>query len=113
MPRPGTIHRYIIATNDQFQTRVLMLALQHAHTLMNQTSDEPDTLKLKAKATELINQPEQCKERLALSTAAVLTDEELFECIQEDIPDEDLLLVVENVFDALAGVTPPAPPGGE
>lgn len=96
--------RQFVATQDSFKNRVLILALQHAHAIMNTPQEEEENLdlaRLKLKATELINQPVTFSERLALSVASLLYDSD----VDLNVSDDVLIPVVADVFDALSGVT--------
>jgi hypothetical protein len=98
--------RFDIADTRSFQDRILMLTLQHAHQVMDTPGDPGDTnaTRLASKATEFLNQPEQFRERLALSTSALLSDDEVDEQLQAGLTDDDISLLIPDVFDALAGV---------
>lgn len=111
-----SLMRYHTASKEDFQGRVLVLAIAHAQQIMNIVGKENDLAKLKAKAVELLNSPDNFKERLALSVAALLPDE-AFQSTKDEvvsngvtymdfIEDIDLELAIPDAFDALAGVTP-------
>lgn len=100
--------RYKISSSKEFQDRVLVLAITLAHSIMNTNSEHKDIEKFRAKAVDIINQPEQYRERLALSVAALLEvevkDVYIMPYFVSSFTDEELLAVLYDVFDALAGV---------
>ena len=99
-----TFFRQRLADNDEFKNRVVIIALQQAHQIMNLLASEDDlsNVKLKNKATDIINQPSSYKERLSLSVAALLPVEDLHDGVDDSVLDE----VLRDVIDAMAGVTP-------
>lgn len=100
-----TFYRLVFAENPRAKNRIVILALQHAHNIMN-IPDNPEDMnlvKLKAKATDFINAPMGYADRLMLSVAALLPKSQL----HDGVDDSDLLASITDIFDALAGVTPP------
>ncbi len=94
-----------IRLNDQIKDRIVILAVELAHRIMNTPGEDLQTFKLQAKAAELLNNPDSFKERLTLSVVALLQEEQL----SSGVDDAELWLALEDGFDALAGVSrPPA-----
>ncbi len=87
----------------EVRDRIVLLAVGHCQDLMNLSADDTDTAKLKAKASELLNNPESYKERLALSVVSLLAEDQL----HDGVDDMELLGAIIDSFDALAGVTRP------
>ncbi len=98
-----TFFRQRLAENEEFRSRVLIILLQQAHELMNLpvVDTDIDSVKLRTKATDIINQPSSYKERVSLSVAALLPPGEVHEGVDDDVIDA----VVRDVIDAMAGVT--------
>lgn len=96
--------RYLFTNNDTLKKRIVILAVAHAHGIMNLVGapNDPVIFKLKAKATELLNNPQSFEDRLMISVASLLDKKDL----DSGINDEVLMPVIIDVFDALAGVTP-------
>lgn len=96
--------RQRLAENEEFKNRVVIIALQQAHEIMNLLSqeDDLDSIKLKNKATDIINQPSSYKERLSLSVAAMLPVGEVHDGVDDSVLDS----VIRDILDAMAGVTP-------
>lgn len=106
-----SLDRYDVSEDEEFRGRVLIVAVTHAQEIMNirGKEDDIDLLKLKAKATELLNSPDSFKERLALSVVSLLPEEVFHEGLITTtvgaLEDIDLELAIPDAFDALAGVT--------
>lgn len=98
-----SMKRVLIAQDTMFQNRLVILALEHAHDIMNvfAKDDDQDLKKLQAKAVELINNPEEFRKRLAWSVAALLLEEDVTTNVSDFVLQED----IRDCFDAMAGVT--------
>lgn len=88
------------------EERILILSIGHAQELMNlRTPFDPlgdiALAKLQAKAVELLNQPETFRDRLVLSVVSLMTEDDLDEGVDDVILEE----LIDDAFDALAGVT--------
>lgn len=102
-----SLRRYMRSQKEAFRGRVLMLATAHAHDIMNieperatNAAAETALAKMQAKAVELLNNPDTFEKRFAISVAALL-DMSVF----DDATDEDLVPVIRDVFDGIAGVS--------
>jgi hypothetical protein len=91
--------RYQLYQDNNFQGRVLILALTLCHAAMNDQSKYHD--KVLAKAIDILNYPESHKERIAMSAASLVSFDEQGEPL---LTDEDLTKILIDAADAMAGV---------
>lgn len=93
---------YEVASDPAFQGAVLIATLDYAHELMNTPDADP---KLRIKAWDVINNPEQYKERLALNAITRLSRGQMKLDKEGHLLGEiKLKEAVVDLFDALAGV---------
>lgn len=100
----NSYRRVCLAQDEGFQQRVLILAIDYAHDVMNIEPKSDNILRCQAKAVELLNQPESFKQRIAYSVVARLRSD----LLDPAVDDESLVEILPDIFDALAGVTPQA-----